>query len=94
MITFTEKGAEKVQEFLASPQHPDAGRTNDLVARESYQVRSERSHVDCQLRNRLRRIHHHGGTDRMTQSRDLADRVDGPEHIRNVGHGDDLGSLV
>ena len=65
-----------------------------LVAGEGDQVGAEAGHVDRQLRDGLRGVHHHRRADGVAHRGDLGDRVDGAEHVGDVGHRDDLGPLV
>ena len=93
-LAATEERRQLGQQVVATPQHADAGRADHLVPGEGDQVRTQLDHVDRQLRDGLRGVQHDRRADGVTQCDDLADRVDGAEHVGHVRHRDDLGALV
>ncbi len=61
-----------------------------LVAGPGVEVDAERAHVDRHLRDRLRAVDERHRAGCACPRRDLRDRVDRPQHVRDVGEGDQL----
>ena len=85
-----DEGRHGGQEIGAPVENPDAGRPVRLVAGPAVEVRSQRAEVDRQLRHRLRAVDDDDRAGGVGPARDLLDRVDGPERVGDVHHGDDL----
>ena len=78
------------EQLQPPPERADPGRPVGLVPGEGVEVDPELGDVNRQLRRRLRPVDEHQGACRVGQLGDLGDRVERAEHVRDVGHRDEL----
>ena len=78
-------GGMACEQLAATPEHADAGGPEHLVAGEGGEVDTEVGHVERQVRRRLARVEDGQRADGPGGGGQLADRVDGAEHVGDVG---------
>src|SRR5690348_12719353 len=79
-----------LEQLALAPERADATRPADLVRGEREEVAAERLDVDLLVRRSLRRVDDHDRALLVRPRRELLDRVDRAERVRDEVVGDDL----
>ncbi len=83
-------GRHLLEQLRPAVQDADAGRPEQLVAREGVEVAAQRLHVDREVRHGLGAVEEHRHLLPVRHLDDPVDGVDGAKSIRDVPQGDQL----
>ena len=92
-VPAAEERRHRVQQLAAPVQDADPGRAVGLVAGPGVEVGAELGDVDRHRRHGLCAVDQDEGAGGVRALDDLGDRVDRPEHVGDVGDGDQLRAL-
>ena len=84
----------RLEQLAPAPECADTGRAAQLVRRESEKVTVERLHVDRPVRRRLSGVDDDDRALRMSPRRELLDRIDRAERVRDEADAHDLDRVV
>ncbi len=85
-----EERRHGLEQFAPGPKCPGTGGPEHLVAREDVEVGADLLDVDGHVRHGLRPVDQDQGSGGMRHLGHLAHRIDGAEHVRDVGKRDEL----
>lgn len=83
----------RVQMLTPRPQYAGAGGTEDLVSTEAVEVDAERGKIETEMWRGLGPIEQYRDTRGLRECCKVRHRVDGPERIRHVRHGEQSRAL-
>ncbi|MNI18140.1 hypothetical protein D3C73_715370 [compost metagenome] len=89
-LAAAQERRHRVQVLATGPQRTSAGRAAHLVAGDGVEVAADRGDIDLAVRCGLRAVDHGDDAALAGFATDLAHRVDGAEHVGDVGHGQQL----
>src|ERR1019366_1243154 len=84
-------GGHLFEQLAPAVENADAGRPVHLVPGQRVEVTAERLHVNGEVGGSLRAVNEDAGPRSVGDLRDGPDRVYRPEHVGDVGDGDELG---
>ena len=89
-----EEGRHGVQQFLATPEHTDAGRAEQLVSGEGVEIAVQGLHVHRPVGHRLGTVYQDFCTDCVGFRYHLGHGIHGADGVGHVVEGDHLHALI
>ena len=89
-----KEGRHRLEELPSGPENPRSGGPEGLVPAEGVKVATDGLDVHREVGGRLSAVEEDEGTGLVGPTNDLGHRVDGPQGVGDVGHGNELGVEV